>query len=201
MYLYSLITLVLLVSLVTVWLRLWSFRRRYKQRVIEVEDIRTLLDHLSDGLLECDNQMVVKRMNHTAEKILGLEASKVISKVFERGAGTSDPAYLTMTSVLFPETITKTHGKSVPHPGLSGVTMTVYDVPLEATGNILRIFNIPKVNPLDQQPIGFIKVIRNIGHKIPPAPGEEKGEKNEEDKKPEPEKTEDTPRNGQANSG
>lgn len=143
MGLYSLITLLLLITLI--YLAVKNHRLKLNQRHFEhqFDETTLIVESLRDGLIECDIQMVPTRVNHSAEVILGIEASQIVNRAFDKNNIVNETDRK-LVQVLFSPKDSKDS----------------YDVLL---GELkLRIFTIPKTDPHSKTLIGYIKIIRDV---------------------------------------
>jgi len=154
---YTLITLLLILGIIAVGIRNQRLHRHVKQLAHEFDETSVILESLDDGLIECDRDMVIVRMNHPAERILGIEAASVVNRSFSDKA-TQTPTEKILVQVLNPpkEAVTQ------------GTKSYSYDVflpaPSAVEGDItkLRIYTIPKTDPSSKTLLGYIKIVRDV---------------------------------------
>ncbi len=149
---YTLITLILLFVIVTLILRERRLKKMHDHLSHQFDETALILESLDDGLLECDRDMVIIRLNHAAEKILGVEASQIVNRpVDEHGAAEGVDKLL--SNVLFPpKQAIVGGGKSYSHDVIWG----------SPEKRKLRIYTIPKNDPKTKVLSGYIKIIRDV---------------------------------------
>ncbi len=122
--------------------------------------IETVVENLTSGLVEYDNNFTVLRINHAAEEMLGLQRGSVIGKQIK------------------PEDTTKRELESLARVSYPGLTPEVRKLPKEISGlpgadvheiiirypleRELQVVTAPVLNPATGEMNGFVKVLRDI---------------------------------------
>ena len=127
-------------------------RAHVRQLAHEFDETSVILESLNDGLIECDRDMVIVRMNHPAEKLLGIEAARVVNRNLSDTASQS-PDEKILSYVLHPP-------KEVV---VGGPQSYSYDVYLDGKDvSKLRIYTIPKTDPKSKMLLGYVKIVRDV---------------------------------------
>ncbi|MDE2021777.1 MAG: PAS domain S-box protein [Patescibacteria group bacterium] len=118
----------------------------------------TIIENLSDGLIEYDNEFTLLRVNRAAEALLGVERAEVVGKKIAPEDGTK--AHLSsLVSILYPTPQSTVRGTSNVALGSIVETHEVrIQYPLERE---LQIITIPIVAQAGK-PQGLMKLIRDI---------------------------------------
>ncbi|HEY4493361.1 MAG TPA: ATP-binding protein [Candidatus Paceibacterota bacterium] len=143
MGLYTLITLVLIVTAVILTIKNRRLKARVRQAAHQFDETTLIVESLRDGLIECDTQMVPTRVNHAAETILGIEASQIVNRTIVKSDQTTE--------------IDKKLGSILFAPKDSAESYDVLYGELK-----LRIFTVPKTDPHTKSLMGYIKIVRDV---------------------------------------
>ncbi len=122
--------------------------------------IETIIENLTSGLVEYDNDFIILRINHTAEEMLGIKRDSVVGKQIR------------------PEDTTKIELESLARVSYPGLVVGVRKLPKEISGltiadvheimvrypldRELQVITAPVTNPATGEMYGFVKVIRDI---------------------------------------
>ncbi len=151
MGLYVIINVVLILIIVSLAIKLARARSLYKRVTHQFDETSIILDSLRDGLIECDQALVPTRVNHATETMLGIEASSIVGRSVNRQAPANASDAILAKILFTPKDATNQGGD------LS------YDVYIDQTNEKkLRVFTIPKTEPVHKTLTGYIKIIRDV---------------------------------------
>lgn len=140
-----------------------QLEQQVKEKTQEIVQAKThieaIIENLTSGLIECDDQFTVQRINRAAETLLGIDRKEVLGKAVLKKEN-DEKHWQALTGVLYAApspAIRKTKDAAT---GLDIETdeITVH-YPLERE---LQIITIPIAVQAAEQKRGFIKIIRDI---------------------------------------
>ncbi len=122
--------------------------------------IETIIENLTSGLVEYNNDFTILRVNHTAEEMLGIQRGNVVG-VQIRPEDTRKIELESIARVSYPGI---TPGVLKLPKGISGVSNAeVHEItvryPVERE---LQVVTAPVINPATGDAYGFVKVLRDI---------------------------------------
>lgn len=142
-----------------------KWKKENQKEKLAKEQIATLLENLNDGLVEYDGQMKVIRLNKNIETILGVIASDAVGRIIKP----SDSESLKIGNLAkisypaFGNKIRHDTSSILDKKGTKVVSMETYDVVINTPAEKkIRVFTVAKVEKKINEPIGFIKVVRDI---------------------------------------
>jgi len=149
---YTLITLLLIIGIVSLAVRNRRLHTHVKQLAHEFDETSVILESLNDGLIECDRDMVIVRMNHPAEKLIGVEAASVVNRRLNDNVAQT-PGEKVLSQVLHP-----------PKDAATNRTQSFnYDMYTDGDEpKKLRVYTIPKTDPSSKTLLGYIKIVRDV---------------------------------------
>ncbi|MHB8660430.1 MAG: PAS domain-containing sensor histidine kinase [Minisyncoccota bacterium] len=138
-------------------------KKQVEEKTREVVQARThieaIIENLTVGLLEYDDQCILLRINRTAEALLGIDRGEVVGKKILSGDGNTEH-WKSLVDVLYPQLS--------PTVKMTKYTTPQFDVemneitiryPLERE---LQIITVPIAEQEDGNRRGFLKLVRDI---------------------------------------
>ncbi len=162
---YTLIVVVLLFLAIISFYKQRKWKNTSQKEKLAKEQIATLLENLNDGLIEYDGGMKILRLNKNTETILGIVATDAVGKTV-KPADAESLKIGNLAKVSYPAFGSKVKHEAVetePKKGGKVVTLETYDVVINTPAEKkVRVFTAAKVEKRSNEPVGFIKVIRDI---------------------------------------
>lgn len=161
---YTLIVVILSLLVLYFLYKTHKWKALSVQEKTERAQISVLLENLNDGIIEYDGTMKVVRINNKAVNLLGISAVDVVGKVI-KPEGASDIKIANLAKISYPA-----FGEKVKHETETTqsknpkvITADTYDVMVGSPNEKkIRVFTVAKVEKKSNEPVGFIKVIRDI---------------------------------------
>jgi PAS domain S-box-containing protein len=121
--------------------------------------METIIDNLGDGLLEYSQSGEIRRINHAAEKLLGINWATVVGTQVPLKDETSDPLYGISKIISEPENILREVNITYPLP----TTLQIVTAPLPSSlgpnaGFVSMIRDVTREKLIDQEKSSFITV-------------------------------------------
>jgi two-component system sensor histidine kinase VicK len=143
-----------------VWLfyRVFKYARLYKHLYREYTDFDYLVSHLSDGVVEYDNQKTILRLNRAAEQMFGVKASDIVGFRLTADAK-NEPNLAPLAELVYPTQHTSRNEKE------DGTENEATEITIKHASKgeqHLRVFTIPRIDPRSRQLIGYIRIARDV---------------------------------------
>jgi PAS domain S-box-containing protein len=121
--------------------------------------IEMIIENLTSGLVEYDSEFRVRRMNHAAEELLGIDREEVLGEKVLSGFK-DQPEKEALAVVSYP--VLAKEGKRIDKQ-MFGEGASVHEIVLSyPTRRELEVVTVPLIKKRTQDREGFIKVIRDI---------------------------------------
>lgn len=123
------------------------------------QHIETIIENLTSGLIEYDGEFFVRRVNHSAEEMLGIKRQEILgAKVSPEQKDLPEKESLVVVS--YP--VLAKEGKRI-HRKMFGENVSVHEVTINyPERRQLEVVTIPLIRAGTSEYEGFIKVIRDI---------------------------------------
>lgn len=161
---YTLIVVVLSILVLYLLYKANRWKATSIQEKTEKAQVSLLLENLNDGIIEYDGSMKVIRINNKATNLLGISAVDVVGKMIKPESA-NDIKISNLAKISYPA-----FGEKVKHDvetkkskNPKVITADTYDVMVGSPNEKkIRVFTVAKVEKKSNEPVGFIKVIRDI---------------------------------------
>ena len=164
MYLYTLITVTLVVVAIVYARRYSHAHLRNTELASQRDQIAFIIENLDEGLIEYDNDYKIIRLNHAAEVMFDLSAVDIVGRPITTDIDVGNPLR-PLADIIHPRIgdnarVLKAEG-SAKDGGAATVKIEEIDLiyPKEKT---VKTFTIPKLVGKERTVSGFIKIIRDV---------------------------------------
>lgn len=162
MFMYTAITIVLVLVILLLASRVSRVSNALDFVRHDLKQTSQLIEVANDGMIECDLNMTVRRVNQSALAVLKTDAQTVLNKNYSSSTPKTRIEKV-MKSILTPvkEQVCMVPG-TVPVPKPSQATI-VYEVPLEEESSLkLRVYKSIKTHPHKSEPTGYVYLLRKV---------------------------------------